>query len=88
MLSRQGLTLFHKTYSIVQEDDDFLEKEVVNLSDGVFGTWVVEEKDMHKLEDYFQLVHWLHTTILGTLQGVVTKKLFGGKRRRRRRQYV
>ena len=25
VLSRQGLTLRHKTYSIAQEDDDFLE---------------------------------------------------------------
>ena len=25
VLSRQGITLHHKTYSIVQEDDEFLE---------------------------------------------------------------
>ena len=30
----------------------------------------------------------LAASILGTLGGVVIKKLFGGKRRRRRRQYV
>ena len=30
----------------------------------------------------------LAAPILGTLGGVVIKKLFGGKRRRRRRQYV
>ena len=27
VLSRQGLNLRHKTYSIAQEDDDFLESE-------------------------------------------------------------
>ena len=31
MLSRQGLALCHKTYSIVQEDDHFLEREGINL---------------------------------------------------------
>ena len=49
VLSRQGLMLRHKTYSIIQEDDDFLEWE--NKQCGVvFGTKVANEKDVDKRE--------------------------------------
>ena len=49
----------------------------------MFGISVVEEKDVGKQEDFF-FVGALAAPVLGTLRGVVIKKIFGDKIRRRR----
>lgn len=87
-LSRQGLTLKHKTYSIAQEEDDFLEWEGHSRKGAVFGIWVVEkEEGKDKLEGSFLLLLSLDL-LLGTVGGEFMKKIFGGRRRCKRVRYV
>ena len=53
VFSWQGLALRHKTYSIGQEDDNFLEWEALNRWQVAYSTWVVKEKNGDKEGEFF-----------------------------------
>ena len=44
ILTKNGLTLRHRTYAINETDEDLLEWEENSLSEKVFGKLVVKEK--------------------------------------------